>query len=133
MVISRHFLSRLCGGEAIVRWSDPPLDFLSRLCGGEVGGVNPPPFSYFLSRLCGGEAATSALPLASLFLSRLCGGEEGVVVSKSVKAGDVSSSKTYASGTDGEPISQAEQQALLLLAAYLVKTKGYRQVRVERA
>ena len=61
------------------------------------------------------------------------GRTEGVVVSKSVKAGDVSSSKTYASGTDGEPISQAEQQALLLLAKYLVKTKGYRQVRVERA
>ena len=61
------------------------------------------------------------------------GRTEGVVVSKSVKAGDVSSSKTYASGTDGEPISQAEQQALLLLAPYLVKTKGYRQVRVERA
>ena len=61
------------------------------------------------------------------------GRTDGVVVSKSVKAGDVSSSKTYASGTDGEPISQAEQQALLLLAPYLVKTKGYRQVRVERA
>ena len=61
------------------------------------------------------------------------GRTEGVVVSKSVKAGDVSSSKTYASGTDGEPISQAEQQALLLLAPYLVKTKGYRQARVERA
>lgn len=61
------------------------------------------------------------------------GRTEGVVVSKSVKAGDVSSSKTYASGTDGEPISRAEQQALLLLAPYLVKTKGYRQVRVERA
>lgn len=61
------------------------------------------------------------------------GRTEGVVVSKSVKAGDVSSSKTYASGTDGEPISQAEQQALLLLAPYLIKTKGYRQVRVERA
>ena len=61
------------------------------------------------------------------------GRTEGVVVSKSVKAGDVSSSKTYASGTDGEPISQAEQQALLLLAPYLVKTEGYRQVRVERA
>ena len=61
------------------------------------------------------------------------GRTEGVVVSKSVKAGDVSSSKTYAGGTDGEPISQAEQQALLLLAPYLVKTKGYRQVRVERA
>ena len=61
------------------------------------------------------------------------GRTEGVVISKSVKAGDVSSSKTYASGTDGEPISQAEQQALLLLAPYLVKTKGYRQVRVERA
>ena len=61
------------------------------------------------------------------------GRTEGVVVSKSVKAGDVSSSKTYASGTDGEPISQAEQQALLLLAPYPVKTKGYRQARVERA
>ena len=61
------------------------------------------------------------------------GRTEGVVVSKSVKAGDVSSSKTYASGTDGEPISQAEQQALLLLAPYLVKAKGYRQARVERA
>ena len=61
------------------------------------------------------------------------GRTEGVVVSKSVKAGDVSSSKTYASGTDGEPISQAEQQALLLLAPYQVKTKRYPQARVERA
>ena len=61
------------------------------------------------------------------------GRTDGVVVSKSVKAGDVSSSKTYASGTDGQAISAAEQQALLLLARYLIKTKGYRQGRVERA
>ena len=82
---------------------------------------------------------TDVLMAGALIAQSIAKGEmyqgrtEGVVVSKSVKAGDVSSSKTYASGTDGEPISQAEQQALLLLAAYLVKTKGYRQVRVERA
>ena len=82
---------------------------------------------------------TDVLMAGALIAQSIAKGEmyqgrtEGVVVSKSVKAGDVSSSKTYASGTDGEPISQAEQQALLLLAPYLVKTKGYRQVRVERA
>ena len=82
---------------------------------------------------------TDVLMAGALIAQSIAKGEmyqgrtEGVVVSKSVKAGDVSSSKTYASGTDGEPISQAEQQALLLLAAYPVKTKGYRQARVERA
>lgn len=82
---------------------------------------------------------TDVLMAGALIAQSIAKGEmyqgrtEGVVVSKSVKAGDVSSSKTYASGTDGEPISQAEQQALRLLAPYLVKTKGYRQVRVERA
>ena len=82
---------------------------------------------------------TNVLMAGALIAQSIAKGEmyqgrtEGVVVSKSVKAGDVSSSKTYASGTDGEPISQAEQQALLLLAPYLVKTKGYRQARVERA
>jgi|GEM_PF-448679 len=81
---------------------------------------------------------TNVLMAGALIAQSIAKGEmyqgrtEGVVVSKSVKAGDVSSSKTYASGTDGEPISQAEQQALLLLAPYLVKAKGYRQVRVER-
>lgn len=46
---------------------------------------------------------------------------EGVVVAKAVKAGDVSSSKTYASGSDGLPMSQGEIMALVLIEPYLSK------------
>lgn len=48
------------------------------------------------------------------------GRKDGVVVSKSVKAGPVTSSKTYASGVDGQSISSGEQMALLLIAPYIM-------------
>lgn len=46
------------------------------------------------------------------------GRTDGVVVSKSVKAGSLATSKTYASGKDGEAISAGEQMALALIAPY---------------
>ncbi len=46
------------------------------------------------------------------------GRTEGAVVSKSVKAGSVSSSKTYASGVDGQAMSAGESMALALIAPY---------------
>lgn len=48
------------------------------------------------------------------------GRTEGAVVSKSVKAGSVSSSKTYASGVDGQAISAGEQMALALIAPFIM-------------
>jgi len=50
------------------------------------------------------------------------GRTEGFVTSKSVKAGSVSSSKTYAGGVNGRPLSSGEQIALSLIAPYLYKT-----------
>lgn len=46
------------------------------------------------------------------------GRSEGVLASKSVKAGSVSSSKTYASGADGQAMSAGESMALALIAPY---------------
>ena len=48
------------------------------------------------------------------------GRTEGAVVSKSVKAGSVSSSKTYASGVDGQAMSAGESMALALIAPYIM-------------
>lgn len=50
---------------------------------------------------------------------------EGVVIKKSVKAGDVASSKEYASGSDGQPMSQGEIMALALIEPYLLKASGF--------
>lgn len=47
------------------------------------------------------------------------GRKDGIVVSKSVKAGPVTSSKTYAEGVDGQAISAGEQMALALIAPYI--------------
>lgn len=60
------------------------------------------------------------------------GRQEGLVVSKSSKAGDVSVSKTYADGVDGRAISQKEQMALVLIAPYLKKSHGVAVVPVGR-
>lgn len=49
----------------------------------------------------------------------LAGRSEGVVKSKSVQAGDVSSSKTFVDGENGQAISKSEQQALLLIQPYI--------------
>lgn len=47
------------------------------------------------------------------------GRKDGIVVSKSVKAGPVTSSKTFAAGADGQAISAGEQMALALIAPYI--------------
>ena len=51
--------------------------FLSRLCGGEVVVKGAFADDIFLSRLCGGEANAQYCPAVATFLSRLCGGEDG--------------------------------------------------------
>jgi len=51
----QSFLSRLCGGEAIMVGVGLFVPFLSRLCGGEVKFEQASTLSNFLSRLCGGE------------------------------------------------------------------------------
>jgi hypothetical protein len=50
------------------------------------------------------------------------GRTEGVLASKSVKAGSVSSSKTYASGVDGQAISAGESMALVLIKPFKICT-----------
>jgi len=50
------------------------------------------------------------------------GRTEGAVVSKSVKAGSVSSSKTYADGVDGQAMSAGEQMALVLIKPFKICT-----------
>lgn len=50
------------------------------------------------------------------------GRTEGVLASKSVKAGSVSSSKTYASGIDGQSMSAGESMALVLIKPFKVCT-----------
>lgn len=47
------------------------------------------------------------------------GRKDGIVVSKSVKAGPVTSSKTFAAGADGQAISAGEQMALALIVPYI--------------
>ena len=48
------------------------------------------------------------------------GRKDGLITSKSVKAGSVSSSKTYAEGADGQAMSAGEQMALALIAPYIM-------------
>lgn len=48
------------------------------------------------------------------------GRKDGLITSKSVKAGSVSSSKTYAEGVDGQAISAGEQMALALIAPFIL-------------
>ena len=61
----------------------------------------------------------------------LSGRSDGVVVSKSTTAGEVSVSKTYASGEDGKAISSYEEQAEMLIKPYIFK--GRNNYRVDRA
>lgn len=49
---------------------------------------------------------------------------EGQVISKLSKAGDVSVSKTYADGEQGQAMSQNEQIALALIEPYLQQPLG---------
>ena len=54
-IVGACFLSRLCGGEELLRLADWLVDFLSRLCGGEDFERYQQWDTEFLSRLCGGE------------------------------------------------------------------------------
>ncbi|OEH66766.1 MAG: hypothetical protein BAX61_13250 [Psychrobacter sp. B29-1] len=50
------------------------------------------------------------------------GRKDGLITSKSVKAGSVSSSKTYAEGVDGQAMSAGESMALVLIKPFKVCT-----------
>lgn len=65
----------------------------------------------------------AGIELAKAFIAGelLAGRKEGVVVSKSAQAGDVSTSKTYASGADGQPISAGQMIADALLEPFIVR------------
>lgn len=54
----------------------------------------------------------------------LAGRDEGVVVSKSSKAGEVSVSKTYASGQDGQKMGSHQMIADLLIEPFIIKGGG---------
>jgi len=69
------FLSRLHGGEFVVRRLHRVGEFLSRLHGGEFFGHSFCRFYLFLSRLHGGEVRGAAIEPVVGFLSRLHGGE----------------------------------------------------------
>ena len=43
----------------------------------------------------------------------------GIVASKSVKAGGIASSKTFAEGRDGQAITAGEEMALMLITHYI--------------
>ncbi len=57
---------------------------------------------------------------------------EGVVVSKSSKAGDVSVSKTYANGTDGQAMGQFEMIALDLIKPFIINVGNMASLAVIR-
>lgn len=62
----------------------------------------------------------------------LQGRTESVAVSKSVKAGDVSSSKTFSTNEKDRPMGQHEMIALALIEPYIVKFGGICQIAVNR-
>lgn len=76
------------------------------------------------------EIKQAGLELARAFTDGklLQGRTEGIVASKSSKAGDVSVSKTYADGADGQPISAEQMIADALLEPFIVKSFGINTV-----
>ena len=72
------------------------------------------------------EVKQAGLELAKAFANGelLQGRTDGVVASKSSRAGDVSVSKTYASGADGQPMSAAQMIADALLEPFIIKSMG---------
>ena len=76
------------------------------------------------------EIKQAGLALAKAFTDGklLQGRTEGIVASKSSKAGDVSVSKTYADGADGQPMSAEQMIADALLEPFIVKTLGINTV-----
>ena len=75
-----------------------------------------------------GALIAQAIQEGAIFAGRT----EAKVVSKSVKAGDVATSKTYATGVDVDPISAEEQQALMLISSYRVAPSPIQQLPVIR-
>ena len=75
-----------------------------------------------------GALIAQAIQDGAMFAGRT----EAKVVSKSVKAGDVATSKTYATGVDVDPISAEEQQALMLVSSYRVAPSPILQLPVIR-
>ncbi len=72
------------------------------------------------------EIIQAGLELAEAFNNGklLQGRTEGLVTSKSSKAGDVSVSKTYANGVDGQAMSSQQMIADALLVPFIVKSLG---------
>ena len=75
-----------------------------------------------------GALIAKAIQEGAIFTGRT----EAKVVSKSVKAGDVATSKTYATGVDVDPISAEEQQASMLISSYRVAPSPTLQLPVIR-
>ena len=76
------------------------------------------------------EIKQAGLALAKAFTDGklLQGRTEGIVASKSSKAGDVSVSKTYADGADGQPMSAEQMIADALLEPFIIKSMGINTV-----
>ncbi len=76
------------------------------------------------------EIKQAGLELAEAFNNGelLQGRTEGMVTSKSSKAGDVSVSKTYASGADGQAMSSQQMIADALLEPFIAKSVGINAV-----
>ena len=75
-----------------------------------------------------GALIAQAIQDGTMFAGRT----EAKVISKSVKAGDVATSKTYATGVDVDPISAEEQQALMLISSYRIASPPMFQLPVIR-
>ena len=75
-----------------------------------------------------GALIAQAIQDGTMFAGRT----EAKVVSKSVKAGDVATSKTYATGVDVDPISAEEQQALMLISSHRIAPSPIQQLSVIR-
>lgn len=72
------------------------------------------------------DIVLAGVELANAFIDGkfMAGRDEGLIASKSSKAGDVSVSKTYKDGLDGQAISQGQMIADALLEPYVVKFTG---------
>lgn len=87
----------------------------------------------FYSEIVPDDIVLAGVELAKAFIAGelYAGRKEGVVTSKSSKAGDVSVSKTYADGVDGQAMSQSQMIADALLQPYILKSSlGMSVVRV---
>lgn len=72
------------------------------------------------------DIVLAGIELATAFIDGtfMAGRDEGIVASKSSRAGDVSVSKTYKDGADGQAISQGQMIADALLEPYISRFSG---------